>query len=210
MSDSIYAIALELGDAVKTNRLHSVTVTSARNGEGKTTVATALGRCLAKMPLRVLLIDFDLRHPSVERGLLAAAPNTLEPLRSQQIGKHEALEVRVDIQSGLHIMTPFPVGGCDDPLGYLRSTTLQQTIELASHSYDLLVFDTPPVMAVPDALSVARLSDVIVLVAELGRIDQTEAAELSRRLEGTHRQLIGVVVTKVDDDMQYYSSDNLP
>ena len=68
-----------------------------------------------------------------------------------------------------------------------------------SECYDLLIFDTPPVMSLPDALVVTRLCEKmpIVLVAELGRSDETIAAELLRRLASTHRTICGVVVNEV-------------
>ena len=193
-ADTLYAVALELDDAVKAGKLRSVTVTSGYSGEGKTTVASALGRSLASMSLRVLLIDLDLRRPSAERMFLSTSPDSLEP-QTQRIGPQHVLEVRVDRQSGLHIMTPFP-SGCDDPLGYLRSSSLRETVELAGECYDLLIFDTPPVMSLPDALVVTRLSDAIVLVAELGRSNEI-AGELLRRLASTRRTICGVVVNKV-------------
>jgi polysaccharide biosynthesis transport protein len=202
-NETLSAIALELDDAVKDNRLHSVTVTSARSGEGKTTVATALARSLASMSLRVMLIDLDLRHPSAESAFLASAPNSLEPHRLQ-INPETVLDVRVDRKSGLHIWTPFP-DGCEDPLSYLRSASLSQIIGLLRHRYDLLVIDTPPIMAVPDGLVAAKLSDAIVVVAELSRNSHIDAAEMSRRLTGTQRAVFGVVVTKVTGDISSYN-----
>ena len=75
LADTLYAVALELEDAVKAGKLRSVTVTSGYSGEGKTTVASALGRSLASMSLRVLLIDLDLRRPSAERMFLSTKPD---------------------------------------------------------------------------------------------------------------------------------------
>jgi capsular exopolysaccharide synthesis family protein len=192
-SDTLYAVALGLEDAIKDGKVRIVTVTSAWSGEGKTTVSAGIGRILASIGIRVLLIDLDLRRPSVERVVLLETP---EPDNEQIVGPHVTLNVRVDRKSGLHILTPSPVG-CDDTLSYLRSSELRTVIEMTQDRYDLLLFDTPPVMAVPDALFAARLADAIVLVAEEGRSSSIEAAEVSRRLATTRRPICGVIATKL-------------
>ncbi len=192
LSETLYAMALELEETVKQGKLRSVTVTSAHTGEGKTTVATSISHVLASMSIRVILIDLDLRRPSTKK-IFSATANVLV----QRLGDEKCLEVQTDEQSGLHILTPFPKG-CPDPLNYLRSLALQETLQLVHERYDLVIFDTPPVMSVPDALMVARMSDAILLVAELGRNSETISAEVHRRLAGTNKPVCGVVVTKVN------------
>ena len=197
LAATLRAVALELEDAVHQGKIGCLTVTSGKPAEGKTTVAIALGRALAAMATRVLLIDLDLRRPSVERVFLASAAETLDRVE-QRIGPKTVLRVKVDRRSGLHVLTPRPEGG-NDPITYLRSSALRDIVALARGSYDLILFDTPPVMSVPDALEVARLADGILLVTELGRSDEAERAELSRRLLRTRKPICGVIATKVSD-----------
>ena len=195
LAATLRAVALEVEDTILGDQIACLMVTSGKPGEGKTTVALALGRSLAAMPMRVLLVDLDLRRPSAERLLAASATDRLEE-REQRVGPMTVLRVKCDRQSGLHVLTPCP-GGFDDPISFLRATPLREIITLARSSYDLILFDTPPVMSVPDALEVARLADAILLVTEAGRNEEAERVELSRRLTRTRKPICGVVATKI-------------
>jgi Mrp family chromosome partitioning ATPase/capsular polysaccharide biosynthesis protein len=207
LGSDVYAAAIELEEAVKAGHFHSITVTSARAGEGKTTVATLIGRTLASMSLRILVIDLDLRQPGVERMLRAASPGSLKPdlllLGSRTLG------IQIDGKSNLHLYTP-PASAIGDPLTYLRSAQLREIISQLRAEYDLLIFDTPPVLAIPDALMIAKLSDAVLLVSELGRNDEGDAAELSRRLANAQRPICGVVVTKAEATETYAGSGRMP
>jgi capsular exopolysaccharide synthesis family protein len=195
LAATLRGVALELEDVIHEDNIRCLMVTSGKSGEGKTTVSISLGRSLAAMPMRVLLIDLDLRRPSVERVFAASVSNPLED-HVERIGPKTVLRVRRDQQSGLHVLTPIPSGG-DDPISYLRSPALRDMVALARNVYDLILFDTPPVMSVPDAIEVARLADGILLVTEIGRSDEASRAELTRRLARTRKPICGVVATKV-------------
>jgi polysaccharide biosynthesis transport protein len=195
LGDTLYGVAMELEDSVRNGGMRSVIVTSARSGEGKTTIATALSRLLASMSLRVLLVDLDLRKPNVEALVSDVTDET--NLRQKIFDGDRRLEVKVDRQSGLHIFTPFRHAPCGDPRRYLRSAELRDITAMASAHYDLLIFDTPPVLAVPDALIVARFSDTIILVAESRRTDNAEIMEVQRRLAKTKTPISGIILTKV-------------
>lgn len=195
LGDSLYGVALAFEDFMRNSGVRSITVTSARSGEGKTTVATALSRLLASMSLRVLLVDLDLRNPGVEALVSKVTEKT--SLRQEVLDQGKTLNVREDRQSGLHIFTPSRRSSCGDPRRYLRSDELRDIITAASAHYDLLVFDTPPVLAVPDALIVARFSDTIILVADSRRSADAETIEVQRRLATTRKPTCGVILTKV-------------
>lgn len=193
LSDTLYGTAIALEHAVKDGELGSIAITSAHSGEGKTTVSIALSRSLAKMHMRVLLIDLDLHKPSVERVI----SESITGLENKQISLvSRTVDVRVDPQSGLHILTPF-YRDFTDPRGFLRSEGLRQLIAEFGQQYDLIVFDTPPVLSVPDAVLITKLAGGAVLVAEQGRCTEAEAIEVHRRLAGTKRQICGIILTKV-------------
>jgi capsular exopolysaccharide synthesis family protein len=196
LAETLRGVALEVEDAALQGHLRCLMVTSGKSGEGKTTVVTALSRSLAMIGMRVLLVDLDLRRPSAEKLFRISAPGALED-DVQQLDPTHRLQVRVDRHSGLHILTPSDEAAANTTR-YLRSAELRDLIASARGFYDLLLFDTPPVMAVPDALLVAKLADAILLVSELGRSTDAESEELARRLARTRKPICGVVVTKVD------------
>jgi capsular exopolysaccharide synthesis family protein len=196
LAETLHAVALEVEEKVKSDQIRCLMVTSGRSGEGKTTVAVALGRVLSAFGLRVLLIDLDLRHPSAERIFLLSAPGSLvdEILRVGPDG--QVLKVRADRRSSLHFLTPDDPAS-KPPISYLRSDALRETVAIAREHYDLVLFDTPPTMAAPDALLISALADSILLVIELGRSSDAETDEVSRRLARTGKPICGAVVTKV-------------
>jgi capsular exopolysaccharide synthesis family protein len=196
LAETLRGVALEVEDAALQGHLRCLMVASGKSGEGKTTVVTALSRSLAMIGMRVLLIDLDLRRPSAERLFRTSAPGALED-EVQQLDATYMLPVRVDRHSGLHLLTPTDKEAANTT-HYLRSAELRDMVASARGFYDLVLFDTPPILAVPDALLVAKLCDAVLLVSELGRSTDAEAEELSRRLARTRKPICGVVVTKVD------------
>ncbi len=195
LPETLQALALELEDTVKRGGFKSLMVTSAYAGEGKTTVTTLLGHFLAAAGMRVLLVDLDLRYPSVAR-MLAGPGKELEDA-GRQIGPYPLALARVGEQATMDVLTPFPAGRADADLLF-RSRAFQDTLSLIRLTYDLVLIDTGPIMAVPDAIKIAELCDAIVLTAELGRSTETVINEVSRRLGLTRKPICGVIVTKID------------
>ena len=114
------------------------------------------------------------------------------------VGSSHPLNVKVDPDSGVHIFTPYPT--TTDPVASLRSDHLNLSLSAARQLYDILLFDTPPLLLVPDAIVAARFADANLLVTEFGRMVTPELAELSRRLAQTGRPIHGVIATKVEWD----------
>ena len=195
LPETLQALALELEDIVKRSGFRSLMVTSAYSGEGKTTVTTLLGHFLAAAGLRVLLVDLDLRHPSVARML--AGPGKALEQTGMQIGPYPVALARAGAVASVHVLTPFPEG-CADSGPLFRSRVFQDTLSIARLTYDLVLIDTGPIMAVPDAIKIAELCDAIVLTAELGRSTGAVMHEVLRRLGLTRKPVCGVIVTKID------------
>jgi Mrp family chromosome partitioning ATPase len=145
--------------------------------------------------MRVLLVDLDLRYPSIAR-MLAGRGRVLEDA-GRQIGPYPVAMAPVGEQATMHVLTPFPMGTADAELLF-RSNVFQDTLSAARMSYDLVLIDTGPIMAVPDAIKIAELCDAIVLTAELGRSTDAVMQEVLRRLNLTRKPICGVIVTKID------------
>ena len=124
-------------------------VTSAVPGEGKTALATALGRLAACSGKRVLLIDCDLRHPQVGRSLG----------QTSEHGIVELWEGRATIEQAFHFDEPSGLmflpatGSVPFPGVILGSDFLRQLVEQARQQFDLVLFDSPPVGIVSDAMA---------------------------------------------------------
>ena len=189
------SIAVAVEEIVERQDLKVFTITSGVPEEGKTTVAYGLALALARLGKRVLLIDCDLhgaRAPS-------AFPNTLPRAAATDHSETEKLAGVVPYRgTGLHVLN-LPERVSEPPVQYFRSAEFRRILEFGRSSYDVVLCDTPPVLAVPDPVLVAKQSDAIVLIAEHGRNEiEADADEIVRRLGIAGKSVCGVVVTKTD------------
>lgn len=169
-----------------------VGVTSAGRGEGKSTTALNLAHMLAEAGERVLLIEADMRLPTVSRRLgLRAAPglsNVLAGLRSvrdavQNSGLHEQLQV---VSSG-----DIP----PNPSELLGSGAMRALVDTASGNYGFIIMDLPPVSGVPDALVASRLADGIIVVVRQRYAVRRALAEAMQKLQYADAKVLGFVMT---------------
>ncbi len=166
--------------------LHVIVVTSPSPGEGKTTVSTNLALAFAADKNdRTLLIDADLRRPSVER--------VLEP--KPKLGLTEILGGRADVDHAILSLENSPLevlpagSKAEDPSELLSSDRARDLIKELRSRYGRIIIDTPPIVPFTDADAVGSLSDGIVLVARIGetstvRFQQAVAAVTSTQILG--------------------------
>ncbi|CAN7320879.1 polysaccharide biosynthesis tyrosine autokinase [Rhizobium sp. LjRoot30] len=153
-----------------------VLVTSALAGEGKSTVALSLGRACALAGQKTLLIDCDLRKPSICKHLHVGEPRQdfLDYLRLDRKAITPSEFAVSDPLSGLHVL----LGGrrSDIPTDSLvTSDKMVRLLELARRHFDCIILDTPPVEPVVDALCLSRHADVVVFVIKWASTPQTIA-----------------------------------
>ena len=161
-----------------------VMVTSAVPKEGKTFFSTALARNAAIAGERVLLIDCDLRRPTVARNISAVDTHALEDVT-----------IRRDNLSSLDIIT-LPQGR-RSPQDLFASAQMDGLISLLRGRYDLILLDTPPVLAVSDARVLSSLADVTVLVVCWQKTSQQLVDSAINSLRNGGAVVAGSVVTQV-------------
>jgi capsular exopolysaccharide synthesis family protein len=186
-----------------------VMVASAQPGEGKTLTAANLGLTLSESyRRRVLLIDADLRRPSL--SALFQLPHSAG--LSESLKAREGQEVEYfNITDSLAVL---PGGHPDpDPMAGLTSGRMQKVLEQAGTSFDWVVLDTPPVTLLSDTPLLAAMVDAVVMVIDAG---SSQYAAVERAIENLGREkVIGVVLNRVDNDAlkatqyyDYYYRDN--
>ena len=171
-----------------------VAVTSSVPGEGKSTVSTSLAFALAQNE-RVLLIDADLRRPSVGKtfGLTVSRPG----LTNLIAGSHTQKDCTVfDKESGLHVIPSGPVP--PDAQQILNSLRFSNTVKLLSKHYDRIIIDTAPVNAVSDALMISRLSDSTLYVVKSGSTRKKIIQRGIGRLNQVGISIDGIILNQVD------------
>ena len=181
-------------------KCHIVGVTSSVRGEGKSTTAINLSYALAETGKKVLLIDGDLRLPSVAKRLeISVAPgvsNILVGLAGDEAIIHwETLE-------NWHIL---PSGDIPpNPTEMLGSPQMEKLIERFSEIYDYIIIDLPPVTIVSDALVVSPLTDGMMVVVRENYSERRALAQCTRLLELSNAKILGFVMNVSTEDSAGY------
>jgi len=178
-------------------------VCSAGMREGKTTFAVNLATSLAKAGKKVLLVDGDLRKPDV--GYMLSLSNGTAGVQEVLLGGNPEDAIRVVPSSGLHVLVANP-RNLSDVYELLTSTTAAEQIEKLSRRYDHVIVDTPPVLAFPDALVWAKLTDGVVLVSFAGQTTAPGLKEAKARFARIRARVLGTVLSNVPADFGLYRS----
>jgi capsular exopolysaccharide synthesis family protein len=182
-----------------------ILVTSSLAGEGKTSLAAAMGRLLAKDGRKVLLIEADFRRPQIGAFFDQPAPTTdFEDVLEGKGQWRDALQT--DAQSGLAYLSA--AAATDSPQALLASSAWNTIIAEARSSYDLIVIDTPPVMSVIDTVILARHADTTMLVVGWRSTQRRIVQETLKRLKRVGRPIAGLVLSKVQGQIEvaeYYA-----
>ncbi|WNQ10833.1 CpsD/CapB family tyrosine-protein kinase [Paenibacillus aurantius] len=180
-----------------------IMINSAQPGEGKSTTAANLAAAYALSGKKVLLIDADLRKPTVHHIFgLSNRFGVTNLLTTPADFKEAVRETHVD---NLHVLTSGPTP--PNPSELLGSKKMENLVHALKEAFDVLIIDTPPTLAVTDAQIVAALCDGVLLVLESGRIKREIARKAKANLEHVNARILGIVLNNVkrrDGDAPYY------
>ena len=175
--------------------LKTIAFTSAGPNEGKSTVVANLAVVMAQAGHKVVLIDCDLRNPSLHnvfnlsnKGLsncVMAGENVFDVVQSTEV-------------QDLDVLTSGPIACYPSEL--LGSKQMQKVLDELATKYDYILIDTPPVVAFTDAAVVAAKADGVILLMEWGKVKPALAKEAKQILEHTKSNIIGVILNKVEVD----------
>lgn len=192
--------------------LHSLLVTSAKPNEGKSSVVANLAVVFAQLDSRVVLVDADLRHPSLhylfgvsnEAGLTTHILKNANSLnsnnRSAYTGNLPLVQTSVP---NLKLLTAGPLP--PNPAEVLGSGAMRELIEQIGQTADIILFDAPPVLSVTDASILAPFMDGVVLVFRAGHTKREDSQEAKAQLEKVHARILGAVLSDVKGLKNSYS-----
>ena len=185
-------MALKLGKVDQPAKV--VLVTSSLPQEGKTTLAVSLATLAARSDKRVLLMDLDLRHPSVHRELGWQVSGGLVEYMTNERSLEEV--IHHDLETGLHFL---PIKGqTTNPTDLLDSQRLKLLLKSLRDSYDYVVLDTAPLASVTDTRVAAGLADQVLFCVRWGETVVSAAEDSVQALRDVGVEPVGAVLTQVD------------
>ncbi len=181
-----------------------IMVTSALPQEGKTTTSINTAVVLAQKGVRVLLIDADLRRPSIHKTLGMGPRSGLSNVLTGSVKLEQAI-THTAILPNLHVLpagTPPP-----NPAELLASSNMRDVLSELSKQYDHIVVDTPPSLSVTDAVVLSQRADAVVLVIRSGHTTKQALRRSRDILARVNAKVVGVLLNAVDlssPDYYYY------
>lgn len=204
IAESFRTLRTNLYSSAAESPVNVLLITSVGPQDGKSVVASNLGVVIAQAGGSVLIVDGDLRNPTMHKMFNLDNSQGLTSLLLQDLDLKEAAQsTEID---GVWVVPSGPIP--PNPSELLVSQKMKTFLEKVSLQYDTVILDAPPVIAVTDASVLAPLVDGVVLVVKAGssRIDMVKEAK--QQLEKVNARIIGVVLNEVKmrgEDYRYYS-----
>jgi len=183
----------------KSNR--TIIISSANSNEGKSTTALNLSITMADAGSKVLLIDTDLRRPSVHKMLEISSMPGLTNVLGGLTNPEEA--IRHTKYAGLDVITSGPLP--PNPAELLSSTYMEQLLEYCNEQYDYVFIDTSPLAIVTDAMVIEKLTAGVVLVVSLGKTTYEMLNQAKQNLDLLDARIIGIVLNEATVERKSYS-----
>jgi tyrosine-protein kinase Etk/Wzc len=181
--------------------LRLICVTSPGPGEGKSTTAANLAITLAQQGTHTLLVDGDLRRPLVHRAFNLVQEPGLTDILVGTAMLREA--VRPNVVPNLDVL---PAGALPpNPSELLGSAAMHRLLDELRAGYDVVIFDSPPALAVTDATVLGASSDAVILVLRAAETEEHAAQQAVEQLRRVHARVAGVVLNGVEmNGNKYY------
>lgn len=185
--------------------VRSLVISSSVSGEGKTTIATQLAKAAAAMGQRVLLVDADLRKPSLQELRIQDSRDGLTDVITDRMNLMDVVRPMPE-ETNLYVLLSglLPL----DPTSLLGSQKMQMLMESCQSNFDLIIYDTAP-LNFADSLLLVPQTDGLLLVARLGEVHRETLQNAVRMLDTSQVPVLGLVVNMVNDN-QFLAGASYP
>ena len=197
------SIAAEAYRTLRTNIQYSsfdkdiktILVTSSGPSEGKSTTTGNLALTMAQSDKKVLIVDCDLRKPTVHKKF---SISNEKGLSNYLIGEVELDDVIVKYSENLYLLTSGTIP--PNPAEMLSSKKMKEFLDLMKEKFDTVIIDSPPVLAVTDAQILSTEVEGVLLVAASGQTEKEALIRAKELLLKVKANILGVILTKVPQD----------
>ncbi len=184
--------------------IQSIVVTSSQPGEGKSTTTCNLGITMARSGIEVLLVDGDLRKPTMHKYFMLSNAVGLTNLLID-----DSLTIENTAQKIMDNLTVLPSGPIPpNPTELLQTRKMKNLIEEFKNRFELVIIDSPPIMAVADASVLSILADGTIMVVGYGNSSRDLVAKAKGQLQMVKANILGVVLNKIPMNGQGYYQYN--
>jgi succinoglycan biosynthesis transport protein ExoP len=179
--------------------VRSIVVTSSVSQEGKTATAVNLAIVLSQLGKRVLLVDADLHRPRLHELLRVSNRTGLVSILAENV-KLELAIAKTDVPD-LSVLPSGPAS--PNPSGLLASEAMSGFLDFVRRSFDHVILDTPPVLAVADTLLLAHQTDGVVLCVRSGATPREQVMRTRDRMLRSGIRILGVLINGVEEGVAY-------
>jgi len=176
----------------------SIVTSSALPGDGKSTVSISLAQAAAAMGQRVLIVDADMRRPQIHARMGLSNMRGLSNILASGLSPDDVIQ---PADANLSILTAGQIP--PDPTKLLSSHRMASLIEQFESAFDLVLYDTPPLLGLADATLIASHVDGLVLVAGLGKTDRSAFTTVLDQLKLSACPLLGLVANGITQSSNY-------
>jgi succinoglycan biosynthesis transport protein ExoP len=187
-------LAIDMDDRSRSSKV--IGFTSAIPNEGKSTVALAVGQLIARNGSSVIVVDCDLRNPSLTRSVAPGAARGIVELVAGEASLADV--VWTDSSTQMALLPAVPRSGPPDPPTLLASVELKQIFDQLRTLYEYVIVDLSPIAPVIDVCATAELIDSYALVIEWGRTTIDVVEHALRAAPNISESIVGVVVNKAN------------
>lgn len=201
-SEQYRTIRTNINFSMPDKELKTLLFTSASPGEGKSTSAANIAIVFAQEGKRVLLVDADMRKPTVHHTFKLVNGIGLSNVLTRQSTLTDV--VKESETEGLDVITCGPIP--PNPAELLGSQTMIAVLEEMKKEYDVIIFDSPPILSVTDAQILSNRCEGTILVLNSGKTEKDSAVKAKEALTSSNAHIIGTILNnfKLEKDHYYY------
>jgi len=202
VSEQFRTLRTNINFSMPDKELKTFLITSSSPGEGKSTVAANTAVVFAQEGKKVLLVDADMRKPTVHYTFHLTNTLGMSNLLTRQANVAEV--VKTSEIENLDIITCGPIP--PNPAELLSSQTMEKVMEEMKESYDIIIFDAPPVLSVADAQILSNKCEGTILIMSAGETQKDGVLKAKEALVSSKANIIGVVMNnfQLQKDHYYY------
>ncbi|WP_397536615.1 CpsD/CapB family tyrosine-protein kinase [Rummeliibacillus pycnus] len=190
ISEQFRTIRTNITFSVTDEELKTLLVTSSIPGEGKSTNAANIGVVFAQEGKKVLIVDADMRRPTLHHTFRLSNTDGLSNVLIRKQTVQKAIQETAIV--GLYVMTSGPLP--PNPSELLASKTMEAFIKVVEQEYDLIIFDSPPLLPVTDAQILSHKCNGTLLIVDMNIAKKADVMKAKASLTNSQAKIMGVVL----------------